>query len=159
MAAFDLRESLMRNLVGRISNLNLKFFMASEYEAVLLACDHALLFVEHFDYVRTELLLDEKLASPRSHSADSLFSSRASMRAFQPSIVVASRFDALEESVQSLSLALLETCQDILRGDFSWLRQHIAKDPVGRRGRPVSQSVAAIVHARQPCALNPEVIR
>ena len=142
---FELFETLSTALKDPISTYGLTMVPRGDDEVFIIGKGYALSISLDRDYALLGIVrFDEKLKRYMWHSANQLLAERATKNRQEHKDLIG--LDAqLEASTRAIIDVLKNQCQDLLRGDFSWLNLKIKKDPSGWSGRALPTDVQSML--------------
>jgi hypothetical protein len=142
---FDLFETLATALAGPISSYDLTMIRGGNDAVFIVGKGYALSISLDRDYALLGMVrYDEKSKRYMWHSANQLLAERAAHDQKDRKDPIG--LDAqLEASASAIIYALKNRCQDLLRGDFSWLDLKIKKDPLGWSGKSLPMDVQSML--------------
>jgi len=138
----DLVESVRNHLGIAIYQHRLTTVAVTNEDVLLVGQGYALDFSRDFDDVSLRLIepCKEKM-EPKWYSANMLLLER-STRSPRPPVESSQSLDErLDSCTRTIATVLVERCQDILSGDFSWLHEKKKKDRAAWAGYRVDATV------------------
>jgi len=138
----DLVKSVRNHLGIAISQYHLTTVTVTNEDVLLVGQGYALEFVRDFDDVSLRLIepCKEKM-EPMWYSANMLLLERSTRSPRPPFESPQSLDERLDFRTRTIATILVERCQDILSGDFSWLHGKKKKDQAAWAGYRVDATV------------------